>query len=209
MKKIIYVFVILLVVAVTLPSCGKRRGPAPEMEKVYDRLVEVIEKSHEINVLLFGVGLPTYPRGDAEDELIHRYYGVNDVSREYVTPYAKFAMIEQMKEAIAEVYGSDYRESMMASVFTGFVDTGISSGLPARYTEDENSVYQYAYLDPLVTGVRVYDYASMQIVEEDSYDSYIRVSIRSYADNRPGEWTTVYLSFVYENGNWYLNSPSC
>jgi hypothetical protein len=59
-----------------------------------------------------------------------------------------------------------------------------------------------------VEGVRVYDYASMQIVEY-SHASRLRVSIRSYTEDRPEEWKTVYLSFVYENGDWYLDSPSC
>lgn len=210
MKKVLTVsLAALLLVSVLMSTAAcSRRGPAPKLETVYDRLVEVIEASHEVNVLLFGVGLPTYPRGDAEDELIHRYFGVADNGREYVTPYAKYLLIEEMKAAISEVYGSEYRASLMESLFTGFADSGISGNLPARYSEDEAALYQNAYVKPLVSGVRVYDYASMEILE-GSYDTYIRVSVRSYADDNPGEWTTTRLSFVYENGNWYLDSPSC
>ena len=65
------------------------------------------------------------------------------------------------------------------------------------------------YVSPLVDGVRVYDYASMEIVEDNSSSKRLKVSIRSYSEDHPEEWRTVYLSFVYENGDWYLDSPSC
>ena len=207
MKKLLIVSLLAVLVLTSTTACS-RRGPAPELDTVYDRLVEVIEASHEVNVLLFGVGLPTYPRGDAEDELLHRYYNVPDNGREFVTPYAKYLFIEDMKTAISAVYGKEYRTSLFESLFTGFADSGISGNLPARYNEDEIALYQNTYVKPLVSGVRVYDYASMEILPE-SYDTYIRVSIRSYTDDKPGEWVTTRLSFVYEDGDWYLNSPSC
>ena len=207
MKKLLIVSLLAVLVLTSTTACS-RRGPAPELDTVYDRLVEVIEASHEVNVLLFGVGLPTYPRGDAEDELLHRYYNVPESGREFVTPYAKYLFIEDMKTAISAVYGKEYRTSLFESLFTGFADSGISGNLPARYNEDEIALYQNTYVKPLVSGVRVYDYASMEILPE-SYDTYIRVSIRSYTDENPGEWVTTRLSFVYEDGDWYLDSPSC
>ncbi len=198
---------VIIPLLLSTASCS-RRGPAPELEQVYDRLVEVIEEAHEVNVLMFGVGLPVYTRGDAEDELIHRYYGVVDNGREYVTPYAKYITTEDIKSAISAVYGSSYRESMFASLFTGYAVSGISGTIPARYYEDDKTIYQNVYVRPLVTGTRVYDYASMKITEE-SFDTFLRVEIRSYSEKMPDEWTTTRLSFVYENGNWYLDSPSC
>jgi hypothetical protein len=35
------------------------------------------------------------------------------------------------------------------------------------------------------------------------------VAIPSYSEEYPDQWKTVYLTFVYENGDWYLDSPSC
>lgn len=207
MKKGLILIIAVAMVVLPMFSCS-RYGPPPEMEEVYDRLVEVIEESHEVNVLLFGAGLPTYARGDAEDDLIHRYYNFSDSTREYVTPYAKFATITDMREAIARVYGSEYRESLMESLFTGYADTGVSVSLPARYSEDEKAMYQNKNITPLVTGTRVYDYAGMRMLK-GSNQRYIKVEIRSYTEDCPEEWVKVTLSFVYENGNWYLNSPSC
>ena len=210
MKRILILLLALCLLGGTvfgLASCG--RSDAPELEEVYDRLVQVIEASHEVNVLLFGVGLPTYARGDAEDELVHRYYGFGDESRVYVTPYAKYKSIEEMKTAIAAVYSTAYRQSLYESLFTGYVADEMSVAMPARFMEDDRYLYMSAYVDPLVEGVRVYDYASMEILEYSEDISRLRVTIRSYAEDHPDEWRTVYLSFVHENGDWYLDSPSC
>ncbi len=187
-------------------ACG-RKGPPPELEDVYDRIVEVVETSQEVNVLLFGAGLPVYERGDAEDALVHRYYGVPDNGREYVTPYAKFLTVEAMEAAVTQVYGSEYRTSLMQSLFTGYADSDVSLLMPARYYQDSNYLYQNDRVKPLVSGLRLYDYAGMKI-EEGSYATYLRVSIPSYSEDQ-GEWERVTLSFVYENSNWYLDSPSC
>ena len=207
MKRIL---LILLVVIIMLMAscCDASRDPAPEIDEVYDRLVQVIEASHEVNVLLFGAGLPVYPRGDAEDELVHRYYGVADESREFVTPYAKYKSIADMQAAIAAVYSTEYRESLYESLFTGYAADEMSVMMPARFSEDERFLYMSRYVDPLVDGVRVYDYASMEIVEY-SHASRLRVSIMSYTEDHPNVWKKVYLSFVFENGDWYLDSPSC
>ena len=183
-------------------------GPPPEIEDVYDRIVEVVEASHQVNGLLFGKGLPVYPRGDAVDEMIHLYYGVNDDGREYVTPYAKYGTILQMEAAIAAVYSVEYRESLFETLFTGYADSNMSVAMPARFQEDEKALYQSRYVDSLVEGVRVYDYASMEIID-GSNATRIRVSIPSYSESKPDVWVNVTLSFVLENGDWYLDSPSC
>lgn len=188
-------------------SCSASE-PAPDIDEVYDRLVTVIEASHEVNVLLFGAGLPVYTRGDAEDELVHRYYGVDDNGQEFVTPYAKYNSIAEMQAAIAAVYSTEYRESLFESLFTGYADAEMSVIMPARFSEDERYLYMNKYVNPLVDGVRIYDYAGMEIVDY-SHSSFLRVAIPSYTEDHPDEWKTVYLSFVYENGDWYLDSPSC
>jgi hypothetical protein len=209
MKKIMSLLLtvaLLCGAVVGLSACSG--GNPPPLEDVYDRIVTVVEASHEVNVLLFGAGLPVYPRGDAEDDLIHRYYGVADDSREYVTPYTKYKSIDQMQSAIAAVYSVRYRESLYETLFTGYADGDIMTVMPARFQEDERALYQSKYVESLVSGVRVYDYAAMEIVG-GSNATRIRVAIPSYSESKPDLWTTVTLSFVYENGDWYLDSPSC
>ena len=210
MKRILILLLALWMLAgvvMGLGSCSKE--PPPELDEVYDRLVQVIEASHEVNVLLFGMGLPTYERGDAEDDLVHRYFGFGDESRVYVTPYAKYKSVADMKTAISAVYSTSYRKSLYESLFTGYAADEMSVAMPARFTEDDRYLYMSTYVSPLVDGVRVYDYASMEIVDYTASSKRLKVSIRSYSESYPEEWKTVYLSFVYENGDWYLDSPSC
>lgn len=115
--KTLLLAALLLAASMTfLPSCG--RGPAPTVDSVYDRIVYLVETAEEVNTVLFGAGLPIYPRGDAEDNLLHRYYGVNDDGFAYVTRYAAFSRIDDMKEAAAHVYSREYCESVLETVFT-------------------------------------------------------------------------------------------
>ena len=210
MKRLISLLLTVLLLSsalLGLSSCNASET-APDIDEVYDRVVQVIEASHEVNVLLFGAGLPVYPRGDAEDNLVHRYYGISDESRVFVTPYAKYGSIEEMQAAIAAVYSTEYRASLYESLFTGYASDEMSVMMPARFSADEKYLYMSQYVDPLVEGVRMYDYSSMEIVSY-SHSSKLRVSISSYTDKYPDQWKTVYLSFVYENGDWYLDSPSC
>ena len=210
MKRILtFLLVCLLLAGVVMGMSACSKEPPPELDEVYDRLVQVIEASHEVNVLLFGMGLPTFERGDAEDELVHRYFGFGDESRVYVTPYAKYKSVADMKAAISAVYSTSYRKSLYESLFTGYAADGMSVAMPARFSEDDRYLYMSTYVSPLVDGIRVYDYASMEIVDDDSSSKRLKVSIRSYSEDHPEEWRTVYLTFVYENGDWYLDSPSC
>ena len=210
MKRILtFLLVCLLLAGAVMGMSACSREPAPELDEVYDRLVQVIEASHEVNVLLFGMGLPTFERGDAEDELVHRYFGFGDESRVYVTPYAKYKSVADMKAAISAVYSTSYRKSLYESLFTGYAADGMSVAMPARFSEDDRYLYMSTYVSPLVDGIRVYDYASMEIVDDDSSSKRLKVSIRSYSEDHPEEWRTVYLTFVYENEDWYLDSPSC
>lgn len=196
---------LLLTSLLPMSSCATK---PPELEQVYDRLVSLIEASHEINVVMFGAGLPVYPRGNEEDELLHRYFGVTEDGREYVSAYAKFDSIENIKAAISEVYSEDYRNSVFETLFTGYASDVVSDSiLPARYSEDEQWMYQNSYVEPLVSGVRVYDYATMRIVSPSRGD-YLIVEISSRTEDST-EWVTLDLSFVYENDNWYLDGPSC
>jgi len=60
-KRIIALFTsiaILICAAFTLGSCSK----PPEYAEIEERFIELVEKSYEINKVLFGVGLPTYER---------------------------------------------------------------------------------------------------------------------------------------------------
>lgn len=209
MKKIMSICLTVTMlwgICVCMPSCGTK---PPDIEDVYDRLVECIEDAHEVNVLLFGEGLPIYAREGDEEDLIHRYYGMPENGLAYVSVYTKYGSLEEIKAAVEGVYSKDYRESLFETLFTGYA-SDVTSGtiLPARYSQDEKGIYQNTNVKPIVTGVRVYDYAEMKIVSP-SNATLIKVELPSYSENDPDNWVILDLTFVYENDNWYLDGPSC
>ena len=187
-------------------------GSAPALYEVYDEFVALIEASHQLNVVLYGYGLPVYEYKSvlAEHNMLYMfdYYG----EKEYVSPYAKFVTEQGIREATEKVFSARYTESVMGMMFVG-ATLGENTGtvIAARYSQDDSWFYQNRSYDPVVTNMRVYDYASMKIVKPSSQD-YVNVEIDSYA---PGQgWMTFTLSFIHEEIDdsgtraWRLDSPT-
>lgn len=209
MKKFRYIKLIavfLIAASVMGAAVGCSRPQPPDLSEVYDRYVYLIENAADVNTVFFGEGLPVYHRGDDEAEIQNMYYGVADDGREYVKPYAMFQSIDKIKAAAERVYGSEYLKSLYESLFTGYTAEELGVVLPPRYLEDEKGFYQNANVTPLTSGTKVYDYATMRILPE-STKTNVRVEVECYEVNAPDDRMTVKVSFVYESGNWYLDSP--
>lgn len=209
MKKwILILCVCLLLAGVAVPLAGCRSA-APAREEVFDLLVARIEQAVDVNTVVFGVGLPVFAREGAEEQLIHRYYGSGDDSSDYVmTPYARFAGCAEIEAAIRSVYSTAYADSLCTSLLTGFTLTASGAVMPARYLEQDGSLRQSNRVEPTVTGTRLYEYDSLEILP-DSRADYLHVSIRSRTDSPSSVWKSTSLYFVLQNGEWFLNGPSC
>lgn len=212
MKKILAITLIAAIAAtllLPLSSCAGRGDP-PALEDVYDRLVEVIETANDVNFVLFGAGLPVYDRNGGEAALLGIYTGGNiDTSLELVeSKLSPYQTLDEIRAATRLVYSNAYCDALFSSAFDGYATGGDNNYiLPARFTEDQNGLYQNIYVSHFVSGQRTYDYASMEILEGDA--THITVGIRSYAASAPGQWQDGDLDFVYEDGNWFLDGPSC
>lgn len=205
------ILAMILVLCMTMSACSGTKS-APALSEVYDEFVALIEASHQLNVVLYGHGLPVYEYKSAlathNSMYVFDYYG----EREYVSPYAKFVSEQSIRDAAGKVYSARYTESVMGMMFVGATlgeDTG--TAIAARYSQDESWFYQNRLYEPVVTNMRVYDYASMKIVKPSS-QNYVNVEIDSYA---PGQgWMTFTLSFIHEEIDdsgtraWRLDSPT-
>ncbi|MCI5887831.1 MAG: hypothetical protein MRZ53_08600, partial [Oscillospiraceae bacterium] len=171
MKKwILILCVCLLLAGVAVPLAGCRSA-APAREEVFDLLVARIEQAVDINTVVFGVGLPVFAREGAEEQLIHRYYGSGDDSSDYVmTPYARFAGCAEIEAAIRSVYSTAYADSLCTSLLTGFTLTASGAVMPARYLEQDGSLRQSNRVEPTVTGTRLYEYDSLEILPDSRAD---------------------------------------
>ena len=203
MKKFLRIAAAVLILVLVLPmaSCSSK---APELDSVKERLVYLIEESKELNVLLFGDGLPVYHREEALADRKMVYYNNNVSGYERVMENTTFLSIEKMKEAASAVYSSEYLSAIYESAFEG-VMTGSSSAY-VRFYDNGEWLYQNLNKTEFSLNERIYDYSTMKIIDPSTAD-YINVSVESYSMS-DGARQTVYLSFIYENNNWYLDSPS-
>lgn len=205
-RSIRLILALMMLAAMLVAASGCSAPQPPKLSEVYDRYVSLIEGATEINTVFFGEGLPVYHRDGDEARLLNMYYGAAEDGNEYVKPYAMYRGIDDIKRAAEKVYGDEYLESLYESLFTGYTAEELGSILPPRYMEDEKNFYQNSDVTPLVSGAKVYDYSTMTILPE-STETLVRVELQAYEESKPAEVYTAKLSFIYENGDWYLNSP--
>lgn len=203
-KNIAFVTIILLcaMFLFTLSSCNNK---SPNIEDVKDRFVYLIEQSKEINVIFFGCGLPVYKRGSDISNKKNIYGGImSNVQYEYFMDNSYYLTIEHIKMAAEKAYSEKYINSVYEAAFDGVT---ISESTYIRYYEDSNWIYQNINAEALVKNERIYIYSTMEIIKPFKSD-YVNIEIDSYTLDDPQNIQRVKLSFIYENNNWYLDSPT-
>lgn len=209
MKKII-TFTLALLLLVMLPmslsSCA-----APALEDIYDRVVELVEGSYEVNSVFYGVGLPVL-RADSEYAELNRVYYdfAQSESYEYVSPYAKFLSEDEIMAAARRVYGESMLQNVLSvSAFTGYaIEDGIGGSMVsrARYIIQNNRFCQSTKeSDVRYTAIRIYDYSTMQVHSLGRSDA-CSVTMDSYLESDPSAIDNIELYLILQNGEWYLDS---
>lgn len=205
MKKIfIGIISVLLVISatVTLSSCS---GKAPNIEDVNERFVYLIEESKELNVIFFGTGLPIYRRDGELSERQMVYY--NDKVSGYnkvLLDNSEYLSIDDIKSAADKIFSDEYLSELYESAFDGIMVN--DSNAYVRFYDNTEWLYQNINAGEFSLSERIYDYSTMEIVKP-SNSKYVTVSIESYTLKDPKR-RTVDLTFVYENGDWFLDSPT-
>ena len=208
-KKIIAAALVVVVLAASAALLF-RFNSTPEIEDIYDRMVYLIESSHEVNTLIYGCGLPVWEDDSEYVEFMHVYYGL-DPARDYeiVMPNAKYFSVNQMKEEIEKIYSKEYlNEVIYRSIFDGYaIEDGIGGSVVgvARYYEEGNYLWQSKDFKTFYTGMRVYDYSTMQIRSLGKADRCV-VSIDSWLEDSPEQVETVEILIALQDGEWYLDN---
>ena len=200
-KSIISIAFVLIIVVLGMSSCS---GSAPEIDEVRDRIVYLIEGSKEINILFFGSGLPIYERDGLIETELGVYYEDEYTAYNKVMENSRFKSIDDMKKAAEKVYSENYLDAIYETAFEGYM-TGSSSAY-MRFLETSDWMYQSISATDFDLSERIFDYSSMEIVKP-SNGEYMNVTIDSYS-LRDKKVKTITLSFIYERGNWYLDSPT-
>jgi hypothetical protein len=183
---------------------------APKVEDIYDRMVYLIESSQEVNALIYGCGVPVWEDDSEYVEFMHVYYGL-DPARNYeiVMPNAKYLSVQQMKEAIEEIYTKEYLDEVIyRSIFDGYaIENGAGGAVigVARYYEEGNYLWQSKDFKTYYTGMRVYDYSTMQVRSLGKTDRCI-ITVNSWLENTPDQVETVEILIALQDGEWYLDN---
>ena len=195
---------VLLAIAITVWFLFFR---APKLQNVYDRVVELVEASNELNTVFYGAGLPVYERDGDYANFTHMYYGFEyGSSFESVKAQSKFLTTEQIKQKAELVYSKAYLEDVLYPLaFTGYVGAENSSVAVARYLEDENGIVQSVKAENYLKGIRIYDYSTMKITFPSNSKAFY-VTMDSWLEDSPDQVISVRLRFVLQEGQWYLDS---
>ena len=208
-KKIIagvLAVVVLVVSCVLLFQCNA----APRIDDIYDRMVYLLESSQEVNSLIYGCGLPVWEDDSEYVEFMHVYFGL-DPARDYeiVMPNAEYYSVKQMKEKIEKIYSKGYLDDVIyRSIFDGFaIENGVGGSVVgvARYYEEGNYLWQSKDFKTFYTGMRVYDYSTMQVRSLGKTDRCV-VTIDSWLEDSPEEIENVEILIALQDGQWYLDN---
>ena len=203
MKIRIILFALLIsILLLSLPSCSQ--SEPPRLDDVKDRFVYLIEESKELNILFFGAGLPVYEREHELSERRQIYFNDDVYGYDIISEQSEYKSADQIKADAKKIFSSEYLSAIYESAFDGLV-VG-DSGAYIRFYDNGSNLYQNTYATDFKINERIYDYSTMKIIDP-SNATYVNVSIDSYLIDDDVN-TTVYLSFSYENGNWYLDSPT-
>ncbi len=193
---------IILTVVLSAASCSQS---APPLEDVKDRIVYLIEGSKEINTLFFGKGLPIYERESLLSEALGIYYDDQYTSYNRVLESSKYVSVDDMKAAAERIYSEEYLAAIYETAFDGFM-TGNSSAY-LRFYETSEWLFQNRTAPDFDLSERIYDYSTIEIVKPSSGE-YLNITIESYTIDDPENRESIALGFVFERGNWYLDTPT-
>ena len=187
-----------------------RSKGTPKIEDIYDRMVYLIESANDLNTVIYGCGLPVWEDDSEYVEFMHVYYGL-DPARDYeiVMPNAKYLSISQMKEEAEKIYSKNYLEEVIyRSVFEGYaISDGVGGSVVgvARYYEEGSYLWQSKDFKTFYTGIRVYDYSTMQVHSLGKADRCV-ITINSWLEDSPDQVENIEILIALQDGQWYLDN---
>lgn len=203
--------VLLILAAVLITGLLRDRRP-PELDSVRERVQSLVEASFEVNDILFGEGLPTYPRvyEDVspfkvlyeEKEYTRYYFLIKDEKFGTVVAYNYFVQIpeEQADGTVRYAYYDILTKVPVAPLQEGsyrFAQRTREAREGYLYHNEQTGYYYYA----------LPDYEDPEFIYEDTddeYYDYVRAdsAYRSIDDIKAKAdqiYSAAYLTQIYEN----------
>lgn len=197
-KRILSLMFASLLVILTFSGCGCAKISEEEAKLEIRKLVDA---SYDLNVIIYGEGLPYYERTDTINQL---YAPVADT--------AKYKSISNLKVAIRKTFSESYSKILEATAFEG------QEGVEFGYHN------QPRYIEVLGELMVLKDFYNVDF-DSDKYGEYEGIKVQKYNTNVikivkiskrfvEGEITsvdgrtTIRVTLVLENGEWRLDSPT-
>ena len=157
-----------------------------------EKAIEEAEREIKKNTYMF-----------TKEEFLAQY----DTDLTYVaTRSDKYLTVSDIKTAAEQVYSKSYLMSIYETMFVGYIESGMTDMIYARYYEGADGLMILKEANVWITAKRIYDYDTMKIVRPSSANK-ITVLIDSHLEGQT-EILPVRLSFIMQDGEWYLNTPS-
>ena len=197
---IVHLFAALLL---TVCSCSSE---PPALDEVKDEYAALIEASYEINGIVFGDDVETYDRKDEEVIKNGVYYDVPEgfYNYEFLTENNKYRTEDEIRDAALKVYSEDYILSVLDSCFEGFMDDNGETAVQPKYLNYTGRLMLNTEYEVYVVGDRRYDFDTMEITKPSSA-KIVNVTLDALDGD---ERTSTRLTFVLQDGEWRLDSPT-
>lgn len=204
-KRIISVLLLALTLIATLSASGCTKKLSRDEATNY--IKDLVEKSYEINVIVFGEGLEHLDEKDKDYPLYSP-----------IIENEKYNSISDIRLAIRKVYSSEYARNLEEIAFVG-AQSGIEgTTLYPRYIENIEGelciLNDYTILDyenesgEKYEGIKVlkYDPSTVEITKISR--RFVEANVQSY-----DKTTTIKVTLIRQEVNgefeWRLHSPTC
>ena len=190
MKRIFCLILCLACLLPTVTACSK----APEYAQIEERFCELVEASYEVNILLFGEGLPTYERvTDPQSSMkVYREPDLENEGKEKLTYYYEIPD-KQYEKVIA------FRSSYLTPYSYLEVCTAADTARNPYYIDETKQVWCYLLEDYTEPEFEFFyddeDPVDYDYVTDDS--AYLSVAdIKAAAEQ---VYSADYLSSIYDS----------
>ena len=202
--KIVCALVVLCIALTSLCACSESK--VPKLEDVKERFSYLLDNSYEINEIIWGEGLPTIVYGSDEDKE-HKIYDERTFDGyEYIRDDCKYKTIEQIKIDAEKIYSKNYLKNIYVQIFDGYMIDSQHYNL-AKYIENTKGFFKYSLDENIDVEKLVFDHSTMKIAKASRAD-YVNIEISAAPENNPSASFVMKVSFILEDGEWYLDSPS-
>lgn len=158
-----------------------------------------------------------YPTEYKEPEGAAIYDSSSPVYYDYVRDDCEYRSVDDIKAAAEKVYSREYLDAIYPAMFDGYAEEGIGL-IRARYMADESGQTTYFLKSneykPLFEEQTKYDISTMRVLGKSKRN---RVTVELEAEGRYLDYDTLevktgkkkkQLTFVRENGEWRLDTPT-